>query len=224
LHGRCHSIRESQRQGASKRWASQAAGTLARLTVNGYAEGMIVETELAAPAFLIAVPQLGDPNFNRGVVLVIEHGEQGSMGLILNRPTDLNVTSFCQSQNMRWAGDGTGHIFQGGPVQTERAFILHASEHQGPETESVVDQVRLSYSLESLKLLADRPPNRVRIYLGYAGWGPGQLAEELTGGAWLLGSPSDKLIFETAPDRVWELALHEMGIDPVQLMHSGALH
>ncbi len=146
------------------------------------------------------------------------------MGLILNRPTDLNVRSFCESQNMRWAGDGTGNVFQGGPVQQERAFILHASDHQGPETESVLADVRLSYSLESLKLLADKPPNRVRIYLGYAGWGPGQLAEELTAGAWLLGSPSDKLIFETAPDQVWEQALSEMGIDPVQLMHSGALH
>jgi putative transcriptional regulator len=192
--------------------------------MSSYAGAMIVQTELAAPAFLVAVPQLGDPNFNRGVVLVLEHGEQGSMGLMLNRPTDLNITSFCQSQNMRWAGDGAGYIFQGGPVQTERAFILHASEHKGPETEDVITDVRLSYSLESLKLLADEPPDRVRIYLGYAGWGPGQLAEELTAGAWLFGSPSDKLIFDTDPARVWEAALHDMGIDPVQLMHSGAVH
>jgi putative transcriptional regulator len=185
---------------------------------------MVIETHLAAPTFLVAVPQLGDPNFTRGVVLVLEHGDEGSMGLILNRPTDLNITSFCQSQNMRWAGDGKGSIFQGGPVQTERAFILHASEHKGPETEEVLGDLRLSYSLESLKLLADKPPSRVRIYLGYAGWGPGQLAEEMSAGAWLLGSPSDKLIFEADPERVWEMALHEMGIDPVQLMHSGAVH
>ncbi len=186
---------------------------------------MTVETELAAPNFLIAVPQLGDPNFSRGVVLILEHGEHGSMGLVINRPTELGITEFCESQNMKWSGEGGGGlIFQGGPVQQERAFILHASEHEGPETEAVIDNVRLSYSLESLKLLADKPPNRCRIYLGYAGWGPGQLAEELTAGAWLLGQPNDRLIFDIAADKVWEEALHEMGIDPVQLMHSGAVH
>lgn len=185
---------------------------------------MIVEAELAAPTFLVAVPQLGDTNFNRGVVFIIEHGAEGSMGLLLNRPTDLAVSQFCESQNMRWSGDGRGPIFQGGPVQTERAFILHASDHQGPETEAVLGNVRLSYSLESLKLLADRPPNRVRIFLGYAGWGPGQLAEELTSGAWLMGQASERLIFSADTENVWEIALREMGIDPVQLMHSGAVH
>lgn len=185
---------------------------------------MTVETELAAPAFLIAMPQLGDPNFSRAVVFIIDHGEHGSMGLMLNRPTDLAIADFCASQNMSWAGDGSGPVYQGGPVQTERAFILHASEHQGPETEGVMDAIKLSYSLESLRLLADKPPNRIRIFLGYAGWGPGQLAEELTSGAWLLGQPNDRLIFDAAADGVWEAALREMGIDPMQLMHSGAVH
>jgi len=184
----------------------------------------VVETELAAPSFLIAVPQLGDPNFSRGVVLVIDHGDHGTMGLLINRPTDLDVKDFCESQNMKWAGDGSGLIYQGGPVQTERAFILHASEHKGPETEPVFDGVNLSYSLESLKLLADEPPSRYRIFLGYAGWGPGQLAEELTTGAWLLGQPNPKLIFDAAVADIWETALREKGIDPVQLMHSGAVH
>src|SRR5512145_814438 len=95
---------------------------LARQRRNGYGARMTVETELAAPTFLVAVPQLGDPNFQRGVILIVDHGEHGSMGLLLNRPTDLDVTDFCASQNMKWAGDGSPRIFQGGPVQTERAF------------------------------------------------------------------------------------------------------
>ena len=185
---------------------------------------MTVETELAAPAFLIAMPQLGDPNFVRGVVLIIDHGEHGSMGLLINRPTELEIAEFAASQNMKWAGDPSGVVYQGGPVQTERAFILHASDHQGPETEPVMDGVRLSYSLESLKMLADRPPARYRVYLGYAGWGPNQLAEELTAGAWLLGAPNERLIFDAAVEDIWEQALREMGIDPMQLMHSGAMH
>lgn len=185
---------------------------------------MITETTLEAPAFLVAVPQLGDPNFNRSVVLMLEHGDHGSMGLTINRPMDLDVGAFCESQSMKWAGDTSGLIFQGGPVQQERAFILHASDHEGPETEQIVGGTRLSYSLESLKLLADRPPRKVRIFLGYAGWGPGQLAEELTAGAWLLGQPNERLIFDAQADSVWDMALREMGIDPALLMHSGAVH
>ena len=185
---------------------------------------MTVETELAAPCFLVAVPQLGDPNFSRGVVFILEHGEEGSMGLLLNRCTDLDMKDFCASQKMRWAGDNSSFVFQGGPVQTERAFILHASEHSGPETEEIISKVRLSYSLESLKLLADNPPERCRIFLGYSGWGAGQLAEELTAGAWLLGQPDARLIFDAPVGDIWEQALRDMGIDPVQLMHSGAVH
>ena len=185
---------------------------------------MMIETELAAPTFLIAVPQLGDPNFNRGVVFVLEHSDEGSMGLLLNRPSSLLMGAFCTSQNMTYHGDTQSLVYQGGPVQTDRAFILHASEHQGPETERVTDTVRLSYSLESLRLLADDPPAHLRVFLGYTGWGPGQLASEISAGAWLVHSPSDRLVFNVTAESVWETALGELGIQPVQLMHSGAIH
>jgi len=185
---------------------------------------MVVETELAAPCFLIAVPQLGDPNFSRGVVLMLEHGEEGSMGIVINRPSNLDIGTFCASQNMTFKGDATGLIYQGGPVQTDRAFILHASDHEGPETEKVLNGIRLSYSLESLRLLVEEPPERMRIYLGYAGWGPGQLADEISQGAWLMTSPVERLVFTDGIDKIWEAALREMGIDPGQLMHSGAVH
>ncbi len=185
---------------------------------------MTVETELAAPALLIAMPQLGDPSFARGVVLMLDHGEHGSMGLLLNRPTDLDINSFCASQSLKWGAGKSSLVFQGGPVQPERAFILHASEHQGPETEPVIEGIRLSYSLESLQLLADAPPERCRVFLGYAGWGPNQLAEELTAGAWLLGQPSSRVVFDVGAEDLWETALGDMGIDPMQLMHSSAVH
>jgi putative transcriptional regulator len=185
---------------------------------------MAIETELAAPAFLIAVPQLGDPNFNRGVVLMLEHSDEGSMGLVINRPTELDMGEFCASQNLTFAGDPSTVIHQGGPVQTDRAFILHISDHEGPETEQVVDGLKLSYSLESLRMLTDEPPTALQIYLGYAGWAPGQLAEEVTSGAWLVATPSKALIFSPDSGAIWELALRELGIDPVQLMHSGAVH
>lgn len=192
--------------------------------MNQYAGCMVFEIELKAPTFLIAVPQLGDPHFFRGVVLVLEHGEEGSMGLILNKPSSLAYSTFFKSQSMRYKGDQKALVYQGGPVQTDRAFLLHDSDHDGPETEHVLDRVRLSYSLESLRMLADDPPKHLRIFLGYAGWGPGQLAKEVTAGAWLLSTAEPDLVFNTPPSKVWEAALRDMGIDPVQLVHSGAVH
>lgn len=183
-----------------------------------------IEVELAAPTFLVAVPQLGDPNFNRGVVFVLEHSDEGSMGLVINRPGTLNLKTFASIQNMQFRGDGSALVLQGGPVQTDRAFILHASEHRGPETEDIMAGTRLSYSLESLRLITHEPPSRLRIFLGYAGWGPGQLAKEITAGAWLVAPASEALVFETPHDRIWDAALRGMGIDPALLMHSGAVH
>ena len=185
---------------------------------------MIEEVTLGSPALLVAVPQLVDPNFFRSVVLLVEHTEEGSMGIVVNRPIELEIGEFCASQDMTFHGDPTQAIYQGGPVQTDRAFILHESGQEGPETETVMDDVRLSYSLESLSLLVKEPPNNLRVFLGYAGWGEGQLAEEVTSGAWLVGNGSSDLIFNAEPDSIWELALRQMGIDPLQLMHSGAVH
>ncbi|MBC7792331.1 MAG: YqgE/AlgH family protein [Clostridia bacterium] len=185
---------------------------------------MAIEVTLGAPTFLIAVPQLGDPNFNRGVVFILEHGDEGSMGLIINRPGTLDLAAFASTQSMTFRGNGSSQVFQGGPVQTDRAFILHASQHRGPETEDVMDSTRLSYSLESLKAIVDAPPEKLRIFLGYAGWGPGQLAKEVTAGAWLIAPATEELIFETPHDKIWDAALRAMGIDPALLMHSGAVH
>ena len=189
-----------------------------------YREIVVVEVELRAPAILIAVPQLGDPNFQRAVVLMVEHSDEGSMGLVINRPTDLEIGSFCDSQGMPFGGDGGQPVFVGGPVQTERAFLLHSPGLEGPETEIVMDGVNLSYSLDSLQMLTATPPSNFRVYLGYAGWGPDQLATEIAEGAWLVGESSSELVFISDVEQAWEVALREMGIEPVQLMHSGAIH
>ncbi|MEM6733872.1 MAG: YqgE/AlgH family protein [Myxococcota bacterium] len=186
---------------------------------------MAIETELAAPVFLVAVPQMADPNFSRGVVFILEHDENGSMGLVINKTGELDISSFCSSQEMEYrGGDPSASIFKGGPVQPERAFILHTSDHEGPETEHIIDGLRLSYSLESLKLIAEKPPPELRIYLGYAGWGPGQLAKEIQAGAWLVAPAEPELVYHHKPETVWEKTLLRMGIEPARLMHSGMVH
>lgn len=185
---------------------------------------MAVETTLEAPSFLIAVPQLGDPNFIRSVVIILEHGDHGSMGLVISRATNLTVSAFCGSQGLEFQGDGSQCVYLGGPVQTERAFILHSPGPSGPETEEILDGVSISYSLESLRLLAETPTEHLRIYLGYAGWGPGQLAAEISEGAWLVHRASADLVFAGDEIDPWQAALREMGIDPAQLMHSPEMH
>lgn len=168
---------------------------------------------------------MADSSFNRGVVMMLEHDDNGSMGLVINKQGELDISTFCQAQEMEFRGKKRDAVvYNGGPVQPERAFILHQSEHEGPETEHIQGDLRLSYSLESLKMITQTPPDALRVYLGYAGWGPGQLAEEIANGAWLVGKSHPELIFHSDPEAVWELALRAMGIEPAFLMHSGWVH
>ena len=181
-------------------------------------------TELRAPFLMVAMPQLQDPNFHHGVVLILEHNPKGSMGLVLNRPTTLSMATFCVSQKMPCKKNPMDLIFQGGPVHTDRAFILHASSHKGPETEPVFEDIQLSYSLESLTLLTETPPELMRVFLGYAGWGADQLSEEIAEGSWLVTEPTSDFIFKMKHDALWNGVLESMGVHPMQLVHSGKMH
>ena len=184
----------------------------------------MVVSELQAPALLVAVPQMVEPGFSNSVILILEHGSEGSMGLVLNQMTDLDVDEFCKSQDMRYTGPAGEMVCQGGPVQTDRAFILHSGEKKGPETEDVIDGVRFSYSMESLKIVTEAKPDDFRVFLGYAGWGPHQLADEMATGAWLLTPANRQLIFETEPKLLWDSTLRQMGIEPGLLMHCGMVN
>ena len=126
---------------------------------------MVERLTLSSPAFLVAVPQLVDPNFHRAVVLLVEHGEQGSMGIVVNRPIELDMGEFCASQSLDFFGDNSNKVYQAGPFKPI-VFLLHQSDHEGPETEPVMGQVKLSYSLESLEQIVQTPPPRFRVFSG----------------------------------------------------------
>lgn len=181
-------------------------------------------TTLAAPCLLVSAARRGHGLFEGGVILLLEHDAKGSMGLLLNRPSQVNMTTFLQSVEIKSRNVGRVKVYQGGPVQTDRAFLLHQSEQRGPETETVVPGIQLSYSLESLRLLVEDPPAHLRVYLGYSGWGPGQLAKEIALGHWLVASCSPEYIFESSPELVWEKVLRDMGIQPGHLGHSTAMN
>ena len=180
-----------------------------------------------APGFLVAVPQLGDPNFKRAVILLMEHGGDGALGLVVNRVASVNLAEIARSQGLAQRKELKKQpVYVGGPVQPERGFVLH----NRPDLEDSVeikDGLYVSSSLDILKLLLGEnggSTGQFRLCLGYAGWGPGQLEKELQEGAWLSAPISRKHALETPPTQAWDNVLRDMGIDPAMLLHVGGVH
>lgn len=177
-----------------------------------------------APGFLVAVPQLGDENFARAIILMIEHSPDGALGIVVNRPSHVKLGEVARTQGMPARPEADKQIVMiGGPVQPERGFLLH---DRTDLTESVhlLDALYVSSSLDSLRTLLGGPPDKFRLCLGYAGWGPGQLERELQAGAWIVAPATLRHVLETPAKQVWEQVLRDMGIDPAMLLHSGGLH
>ena len=176
-----------------------------------------------APGFLVAVPQLGDPNFHRAVVLMLEHSDRGAMGLVVNRPAPLKLADVARGHDIKVGEEyDTAHVFVGGPVEPERGFVLHDRKELA-EAIPLFDGMFVSGSLDSLKELLKGPPERFRLCLGYAGWGPGQIEAELREGAWITAEPSSHHVLATPSHQMWEAVLKGMGIDPVMLLSGGGL-
>jgi putative transcriptional regulator len=164
------------------------------------------------------MPQLLDPNFHRTVVLLIEHDDGGTFGLVLNRATDLPVAQLCASLGIEWRGGG-GSVAWGGPVQPEHGFLLLGDgtpEHD--HAEDVLPGVRFSRSPEVLRACADSVPDRFRAFLGYAGWGPGQLLQEIVQGAWLVAPASAEFVFDARSETLWEEVVRHLGLEPATLV------
>lgn len=183
---------------------------------------VLAPTDLA-PGLLLAMPQLHDPNFARAVVLMIEHGAQGSFGLVINQPSPITATELLDSLEMSWRGDPSAVVWSGGPVSPSTGWVLHEpwpSRVRGGLVE-VSDEISLSTSPDQLRAIALAPPGRIRLLLGYSGWGPGQLAEEMAAGAWLHAEASPDLVFETPADQIWERAVRSLGVNP-EAMFAGS--
>ncbi|MBW8880465.1 MAG: YqgE/AlgH family protein [Asticcacaulis sp.] len=185
---------------------------------------------------LIAMPGLSDQPFDHSVVYVCQHDENHAMGLILNQPINgLNFGKMIRELGIN-GGDHTPSmqkIFRGGPVQNDRGFVLHSLDYQldnitlelgAPfiNREDGEEQgVGLTASRDILvDLSSGAGPARSMIALGYAGWGPGQLENEITQNAWLVAPASQELIFLSEPEQLWSAALGTLGVEPGHL--SGA--
>jgi putative transcriptional regulator len=174
-------------------------------------------------ALLLSMPQLQDPNFTRTVVLLCDYGPEGAFGLVLNRPTDMAASTMVRLEPPV-AGGNDLPLFIGGPVEPERGWILLSTE---PPTDFklIRDGLYLSTSQALLReVLETAPAPRARIIAGYAGWGPGQLDDELTHSSWLMSDIDLDLVFDTPADAMWETAIRRMGADPSMLTTSHGVH
>jgi putative transcriptional regulator len=166
---------------------------------------------------LIAMPQLNDPNFARTVVLMVEHGDDGSFGLVVNRSLDLEVPSLLDRVGIEWRGQPGTRVGYGGPVMGGSLWLLHEPIDDLPAdsgTKLVMPGVVLTVAENVIRRLAQAPPARLRFLLGYAGWGPGQLAGEMMGGSWLHADGDAAILFDTAAEKMWERAVRSIGIEP----------
>ena len=170
------------------------------------------------------MPQLLDPNFARSVVLLCEHSAEGAFGLVLNRPTGQRASQVIQLTPPPTQDNGL-KLWVGGPVEPQRGWLLLGEQPAGDGAVQICDQVYLSSSIELLRQLLEGPPStRCRLLVGYAGWGPGQLDQELTQSAWLIAEASPDLVFGTDAEQMWEAALRRLGVDPIALQASSGVH
>ena len=181
-----------------------------------------------APALLLSMPQMLDPNFVRTVVLLCQHNDNGAFGLVMNRPL---VTSGRVTVNLDppMSTDRELEVWIGGPVEPERSWILVGREAEGEADDSrgmrIAEGLHLSTSPDLLRrLLAPVPPPDTRLIVGYSGWSPGQLEAELEASAWLIGEADRDLIFTTPPEQMWETAIRRLGADPGTLQMSRGVH
>ena len=194
-----------------------------------------------APSFLVAMPQLLDPNFRRTVVLLVHHDENGTFGVVLNRPTEISVPNLCSTLEIDWQGDPEGAIDWGGPVQPQTGWVLFGAGagaevgaavggeagvggEPGDEVKRVGDGIYFAGSMDVLRRVASDPPERVRLLLGYAGWGPGQLEEELSEGSWLVAPVSPEVVFDVDLQEMWEHVVRSLGIEPATLVSTRGVH
>ena len=172
---------------------------------------------------LLSMPQMQDPNFSRTVVLLCEYGAEGAFGLVLNRPTEMPASEMVRLEPPIVSGNEMP-LWIGGPVDPERGWIL-LSEEPPAEFRLVCEGLYLSTSLGLLRdVLQAQPAPRARVLAGYAGWGPGQLDEELAQSAWLMGQVDLDIIFDTAPDAMWETAIRRLGADASSLTTGHGVH
>ena len=173
---------------------------------------------------LIASPGIGDPRFDRSVILMCDHSAEHAMGIVLNKRVEgLRLPEVFEQLGVEITEDTVDRpVLLGGPVERQRGFVLHTNDFQTSDsTLPVTGEIALSSTKDALDAMASStPPRRSLLALGYAGWGSGQLEDELAANAWLVADADETLVFSSDIEGKWQNALSILGISPEHL--SGA--
>lgn len=177
-----------------------------------------------AGQLLLAMPTVGDPRFSKAVIFMCAHDAKGAMGIVINQPLPgLDFARLVEQFDIKV--ESTDHnpllkrpVMCGGPVESARGFLLHSREFVTNDTIHVNRDFSVSGTLAALKAAAEgRGPRHVLFALGYAGWGLGQLEDEIQDNAWLTTPATHEIVFNTETDLMWERAMAQIGIDPAML-------
>lgn len=166
--------------------------------------------------FLIAMPAMSDPFFARSLVFVCEHNDQGALGVIVNRPLDMTMATLFDKIDITLEAQALAErpVYFGGPVQTDRGFVLHRPHGDWQSSLLVDEAVALTSSRDILAAVAkDGQPADMFVALGYAGWGAGQLEKELADNGWLTVPAEQRILFDLPYEQRLDAAMHSLGID-----------
>ncbi|MFT4561049.1 MAG: putative transcriptional regulator [Gammaproteobacteria bacterium] len=166
--------------------------------------------------FLIAMPSLDDPNFSKTVTYLCAHNDEGAMGIVINRPLEIELAEVFLQMNIEseLSDSDQQPVYLGGPVHRDRGFIIHRPATPWESSIQVTNELALSTSRDILEAIgAGTGPQESLVALGYAGWGAGQLEQEMSQNAWLSGPASLEIIFNTPAEQRWQLAAEQMGVN-----------
>lgn len=189
------------------------------------AKNKMSETFSLTNHFIIAMPSLNDPNFEKSVSYICEHNNEGAMGIVINRPLDLTFTDLCDQLDIEITDPEAEAypIYEGGPVETERGFILHTPVGEWDSTLMVTKDIGLTISQDIIQAIAEgydadnKPPEKFIITLGYAGWGEDQIEDEIAENVWLNVPATHDILFNTPVEQRWSAAAATLGINLQQL-------
>jgi putative transcriptional regulator len=179
-----------------------------------------------ANQLLIAMPGMADPNFSSTVTLICEHNDEGALGIVINRPLTLKLGGLFEQLDLENPRNPAAEepVMMGGPVGQERGFVLHDADHSYEHSLAVSGDILLTLSRDIIDAMAAGDgPDRSLVALGYAGWEPGQLEEEMLANSWLTVAATPRIVFELPFAERWSAAAGTLGID-IHSMSSDAGH
>jgi putative transcriptional regulator len=178
--------------------------------------GTMDSSSLLTNQLLIAMPGMADPNFSTTVTLICEHNDDGALGIIINRPLNLKLSGLfdqlaVEDADPKAAGNP---VMSGGPVGTERGFVLHGKDHSFENTLAVSNDIQLTLSRDVIDAMAvGDGPQKSLVAIGYAGWEPGQIEAEMLANSWLNVTATPELVFDTPFEERWDSAARLLGVD-----------